>query len=138
MANGVLTWQKYENPISVIGIKECCPSTTLKLVKILLDNSTNKKIFTIAKSTDETTIIVDESLDTFDEGYIYKEKYVGYALLNTNTFVEESGLLKKISTYFASFEIPILYVTTVNNNYLFIPKSYENKADTVLKYGIPF
>lgn len=136
MANGLLTWQKYGNPITVIGIKECCPEFTLKLVKMIVNN--NDKIFTITKSADETTIIIDEELDDFYDWYIYKEKYVAYILLNTSDFVEESGLLKKISTHLADFKIPIMYVTTVNNNYLFIPKSYESKADEILKYGIPY
>lgn len=129
-----LIWQKYENPITVICIKETNPSHILELIKVIIENNNNEKIFNITKSADEITIIVDEQLDSFVEGYIYKEIYIGYILLNTSSFMEESGLLRKISGYFADFGIPILYITTVNNNYLFIPKEYENKTDTILKF----
>ncbi len=38
----------------------------------MIDNNNNEKIFTISKSSDETTIIIDETLDCFDEGHLYK------------------------------------------------------------------
>lgn len=133
--NGVITWQKYENEIIVISIKEANPSDTLNIIKIIVNDDQNK-LFSITRSHDEITIIMDKELDCFTDNYIYKEIYVGYVLLDTGSFMEESGLLKKISTHFSQFEIPILYITTVNNNYLLIPKKYEEKTDQLLKYGI--
>jgi hypothetical protein len=136
MSHSILSWRKYEKNLKVICINECNSDIILKIIKIVMDN--NREIFfTMTRSADETTIIVDEDLDCFNEGYLYKEDYIGYILLNTNSFMEESGLLKKISAYFEQYQIPILYITTVNNNYLIIPKEYEEKMDAVSKYGIP-
>ncbi|ARF12233.1 ACT domain protein [Klosneuvirus KNV1] len=133
--NGVMTWQKYDNEIIVISIKEADPKDILNIIKIILDDDQNK-LFSITRSHDEITIIIDKSLDCFIDSYFYKETYVGYVLLDTGSFMEESGLLKKISTHFAQFEIPILYITTVNNNYLLVPKKYEEKTDQLIRYGI--
>ncbi|QKF94490.1 ACt domain-containing protein [Fadolivirus algeromassiliense] len=132
-----ITWQRHTNEVNVYGFNELNPSIILKLTKLLLNNSTNNTIFSITKSLDEITVIIDEEYDLFDDEYhIYKERYICYILLNTGSFVEESGLLKKISTFFAQYDIPILYITTVNNNYLFIPKCYEEKADALVRFSI--
>lgn len=133
--NGIMSWQKYENEIIVISIKEANSADILNIIKIILHTDQNK-LFSITRSYDEITIIMDKSLDCFTDNYIYKESYIGYVLLDTGSFMEESGLLKKISTHFAQFEIPILYITTVNNNYLLIPKKYEEKTDQLIRYGI--
>jgi hypothetical protein len=54
-------------------------------------------------------------------------------LLDTGSFLEESGLLKRVSTYFSEYEIPIMYITTFNNNYIFIPIEYDDKVSIILK-----
>lgn len=133
--NGVISWQKYENEIIVVSIKEVRPNDTLNIIKIMV-NEDQDKLFSITRSHDEITIIVDKTLDCFMDSYLYKETYVGYVLLDTGSFMEESGLLKRISTHFAQFEIPILYITTVNNNYLLVPKKYEGITNQLLKYTI--
>jgi len=133
--NGVMTWQKYESEIVVISIKDANPNDTLNIIKVMLNEDQNK-LFSITRSHDEFTIIMDKSLDCFTDNYFYREIYIGYVLLDTGSFMEESGLLKKISTHFAQFEIPILYITTVNNNYLLVPKKYEEKTDQLIRYGI--
>lgn len=136
MSKTVMSWQKYENELIVISIKESSPNDILNIIKIMLNKNKNK-LFSITKSHDEITVIIDKELDCFFDDYIYKEIYIGYVLLDTGSFMEESGLLKKISTHFAQYEIPILYITTVNNNYLLVPKKYEQLTDQLLLYGIP-
>lgn len=133
--NQGMTWQKYTNEIIVVSINEVKPNDTLNMIKIMINEDKNK-LFSITRSHDEITVIMDKTLDCFIDSYIYKEIYIGYVLLDTGSFMEESGLLKKISTHFAQFEIPILYITTVNNNYLLVPKKYEEITDKLLRYGI--
>ena len=101
----MLHWKKYDCPIYVICINESTAVSTIKLINILM-NEDKEKFFSITKSEDETKIIIDEKLDNFNEEFFYKEKYVGYVLLDTNSFIEESGLLKKISTFFSQWEVP--------------------------------
>lgn len=133
--NSIMTWQKYDRELIVISIKEPNSNDILNMIKIMV-NEDPAKLFSVTRSSDEITIIIDRTLDCFNDNCLYKEVYTGYVLLDTGSFMEESGLLKKISTHFAQFEIPILYITTVNNNYLLVPKKYEDKTDQLLKWGM--
>jgi len=135
IGNSLMTWQKYASEIMVFRFKEAMPNDILNIIKIMV-NEDQDKLFSITRSRDEITIIMDKTLDCFTDTYLYKEVDIGYVLLDIGSFMEESGLLKKISTHFAQYEIPILYITTVNNNYLLVPKKYEEKTDQLLKYSL--
>lgn len=133
MSKKILYWDKYENPIKMILLREQSPELILSIIQIIINNK--GLFFSITNTHDEITLLVDESLDcikTFDN----KETYIAYILSDTGSLLEESGLIKKISTVFSNYNIPIMYTTTHNNNYLFIPKKYEGQTDKIINDGI--
>lgn len=137
MSHQKLFWEKTEEPVLIIAYvcQELEPEVRLKIVNIMI-NSENK-FFSLIKSEDEITIIIDKSLDNFDN-YNFKEEYIAYTLLNTGSLMDEPGLVKRTATIFDHHKIPIMYTTTFNNNYLFIPKEYEEKVDELVKNGIDY
>ena len=80
-------------------------------------------------SGDEITIILDERLFPMIENYLQNYSYYhAFSLLQIGSFKDEPGLVKKIATLFADNGIPILYTTTYNNNYVFVPEKYKDIA----------
>ena len=133
----LLFWEKADEPVLIIAY--VCPNmnSELRLQIITLMVNCENKFFSMIKSEDEITIIIEKSLDNFT-GYNFKEEYIAYTLLNTGSLMDEPGLVKKIATIFDFHEIPIMYSTTFNNNYLFIPKEYEDKVDDLVKNGLDY
>jgi len=68
----------------------------------------------IMSDINELTIFTLEKI--WEDSDIYK----GYILQNTMDYLELAGLVSKVSKYFADKNIPILYTTSYNNDYIFI------------------
>ena len=133
MSKKILYWDKYENPVKMILMREQSSELLISIIQLVINN--NGLFFSITNTHDELTLIVDESIDcikTFDN----KETYIAYILSDTGPLMEESGLLQKISAVFSNYNIPIMYTTTHNNNYLFVPKKYEKQTDGIIKNGV--
>ena len=133
----LLFWEKTEEPVVIIAYvcQEIDSDLRLKITNLMI-NSDNK-FFSLIKSDDEITIIIEKSLDNFTE-FNFKEEYIAYTLLNTGSLMDEPGLVKKTATIFDHHKIPIMYTTTYNNNYLFIPKEYEEKVDKLVSDGLDY
>lgn len=133
----LLFWEKIDEPVLIIAYvcKELDAELRLKIANLVINSG--DKFFSLIKSEDEITIIIEKSLDNFTD-YNFKEEYVAYTLLNTGSLLDEPGLVKKTATIFDHHKIPIMYKTTYNNNYLFIPKEFEEKVDNLVKDGLDY
>ncbi len=63
----------------------------------------------------------------------YTNKYHCAYILNTNEFMDDTGIVQKISTLFGQHKIPILYITTYNNNFVLFSSEYYNQSVELLK-----
>ena len=124
-----LDWNKHNNPVYVLSFFQNSPELKLKMINIL--TKIKNDFFMVVNSHDEVTIVVDSKADIFTD-CDYRQTYIAYNLINTKTLLDESGLVKKIATMLDEQEIPIMYTTTFNNNYLFVPIEYEEKTDRLL------
>ena len=126
-----LTWSKYENDINIDVIRENNPENSLALVRLLCLK--DDLFFSIAKSFDEMTICYDKTKEE-EIGLEpdHRDVWVAYRLIETGSLMEESGLVNKISELFKQYEIPIMYMTTYNNNYVMVPKKYEEKVSSIV------
>lgn len=118
-----LDWEKYDKDIVMICYRELTDKLKLSLINILLNRNCND-FFSLTTYTDETTIFVDkETSDKYDidNSNYASDLYICYQLMNTGSFVEESGLVNMISSKLKDNGIPILYLTTSNSNFLLLP-----------------
>ncbi len=53
-------------------------------------------------------------------GYIVSKKYNMVQMINTNQYMDDSGLVAKISGLFNKNDISILYITTSQSNFVFV------------------
>ena len=127
-----LDWEKYENNVVMVYYQYLIPEIKVSLVNALL-NRENDTFFSMTSLHNETTILIDEKLaDKFNIKNNYKEIYSCYQLINTGSFLEESGLVNMISAKLKENDIPILYLTTSNSNFLLVPEEYVEVADKLL------
>jgi hypothetical protein len=131
-----LDWEKYTNNVIMIYYYTLTPEIKLSLLNALL-NRDDTSFFSLTSSHNETTLLVDEELaNKFNllnnNGNI--EKYVCYQLINTGSFLDESGLVNMISAKLKKNEIPILYLTTSNSNFLLVPEEHVDVTDNLLIY----
>lgn len=136
MTTNEILWDKYDNPVNVLSFRV----DTADISKFILCLMTYKqnKFLSITYSDDELTICYDSTIDVkldglyTDTNKIYREEYVLYRSLNTGSFIEEAGLVKKIASLFSENNVPIMFITSFNNDYVFVPKEYEEKVDVLL------
>lgn len=124
-------WGKYPSRIVVGYYPPTCEEAISGLCRLVL--CLKERFVSITKSVDEITVMYDELLRDIvpvkPQGEII---YIAYTLLNVGSFLEESGLITSVAKAFTEREIPIMYTTTCNNNYLLIPESFEEKANELL------
>jgi len=135
MYDRLLFWEKFINPVKILAFRENSNELKLQIIQLLTQN--HNLFYSITKSHDEITIIIDNSIELF-HNYDYREEYIAYNLLNIGSLMEESGLIKKITTILNHYNIPIMYLTSFNNNYLFVPKNYEEITDQLVKNGLDY
>jgi hypothetical protein len=128
-----IMWDKYENYVQLVALSE----TDLNDVIAIWNMWMNKKdlFLSITNSYDEVTIFYDETLVKNEELFAthrFRGRYVAYRGLNTGSFMEEAGLVSKLSTVFSSMGVPIMYITTYNNDYILVPVEFENITDSMI------
>ena len=127
-------WDKLENRVILIVLREMNAEDMIGFWNLMM----NKKDYLVSMTTnsDEVTIFFDESLLPFVEGkfvdHRYRETYVVYTGINTGPFVEQAGLVKQLSSVFSDKGIPIMYITTYNNDYVMVPIEFEEQADNLI------
>ncbi|ARF09489.1 ACT domain protein [Indivirus ILV1] len=127
-----LVWEKYKGQIKMYHFNKNTKNVKLDLINIMINNKDNKFI-SVNIYDNEITVYLDEDICMFEDQTIgYDGDYICYQLVNTGSFLEESGLVSMISTKLSEHEIPILYITTSNSNYLFIPNEFQEKTDKIL------
>lgn len=131
MTDRELYWDKYESPIVVASYNGVTESLTLGLITLMMHQ--NDKFVAVMNSTDEMTVCYDETLAPHFTCYKDKQEiYIAYKLMNTGSLMEEAGLVKKTSTLFTDNGIPILYMTTWNNNYVLVPVEHSKMVDQMI------
>lgn len=131
-----LEWEKYDKNVYMLYYCQLDHNIKLSLMNVLINRSEND-FFSITTFGKETTVFIDEetakTYNIDDKMSSYNlEKYICYQLTNTGSFLEESGLVNMISSKLKEEEIPILYITTSNSNFLLIPEEYSEKTDKLL------
>ena len=95
------------------------------------------KFFSFTKTNDEISLFIDYNiykdnlLDTKINTDI--EIYKVLQIYETYTGVDHIGIVKILSSLFADKNIPILYVNSVNNNYILIKESYLDITKEILQ-----
>jgi len=92
---------------------------TLQQFQKIINLQTSKLFINITYSEDEITLIYETT-----EG-----DNVLYSLIDTNSEMNEVGFIYKIIKDIKDLDIPILYITSCNNNYVIIPDVYQSLFD---------
>jgi hypothetical protein len=87
----------------------------------------NEKMLMISEDayTNYKNIFTDQRYDD--------RSYINIQLINTSMYLTDIGLVSKISKIFAESEIPILYITTLQNNFILVEKSFYDRTLELLK-----
>lgn len=96
-------------------------------------DSTN--FFSFIYNNDELTLYYDKQQDHYVSSmvsYIYKHDYICYKISNLGDLMEESGSINQITSYFSKEKIPILYLTSFNNDNIMIPIEYEAQVNRLI------
>lgn len=129
-------WEKYPRKINLYHFKKLTTENKLNIMNIIINNSDNKFVSLNINDNDITLFLDSELCSFMNTKMYYDENYIGYRLINTGTFMDESGLVNLISSKLNEHKIPILYITTCNSNYLFVPEEHEEQTDKILKIDI--
>ena len=62
----------------------------------------------------------------------YTKRYYCAYILNTYEFLDDTGLVQKLSSLFAEAKIPILYITTYNNNFILFDEEFYEQSLALL------
>lgn len=60
-------------------------------------------------------------------------KYNCACILNTYEYIDDTGLVKQLSTAFGEKNIPILYITTLNNNFILFDNKHYDASMEILQ-----
>ena len=99
---------------------------------------TKPKIFHYHNNTimdDQMIIISDDCYDIIKpiiNANTYIIKYNMIQLMNMSEYINDIGVISKISSIFCNQNIPIQYFTTLENNYILFEHEYYNKTLTLL------
>lgn len=63
----------------------------------------------------------------------YTKRYYCAYITNTYGMLDDTGLVRKLSTDFAEAKIPILYITTYNNNFILFDEDFYDCSIKLLK-----
>ena len=58
--------------------------------------------------------------------------YKGIQITNTNPYINESGLVQRISHSFSNENIPILYITTYKSNFVLFHSDYLSRVESII------
>lgn len=79
-------------------------------------------------------LISEESLSVIENfSNNITKKYNSVQIMNTNEYIDDIGLVAKISNLFSQNNISILYITTMQNNFVLFENSNYNKAIEILE-----
>ncbi len=107
----------------------------LKVVKMKADNTVpeivfNKKFYSITKTDDELSIVVDE--DVKIQGEIVEYNWRAIKIVGMLDF-SLIGILSKISTILAKDKISIFAISTYNTDYILVKEDKLKNAINALK-----
>jgi len=107
----------------------------LKVVKMKADNTVpeiifNKKFYSITKTDEELSIVLDESIEIQSD--IVEDNWRAIKIVGTLDFTL-IGILSKISTILAQAEISIFAISTYNTDYILVKADKLEKAIKVLE-----
>jgi hypothetical protein len=126
----------YERPVYIFSIKNLTSIETQSLNFQLINLMFYKKPRFIHYHTntvdDEIMLIVsDDGMDNLDVEYA--KPYMQIQIINTNQYIDDIGMVSKISSIFSKNEISILYITTCQSNYIFVEERDYEKSLNCLK-----
>ena len=108
------------------------------LTKIIFYESPEYFNFHYNKHDNERSLLISEDgfsiiKPMLDNHFIpYTKQYYCACITNTYEYLDDTGLVQKISTMFSKENIPILYITTYNNNFVLFSLEYYNDAIRIL------
>jgi hypothetical protein len=106
------------------------------LIELLFYKNVEFITYHVNVHSKEKMLIVSEDgynmLTTTSGGYVVSKKYHIIQMINTNEYMDDSGLVAKISTLFSENNIPILYITTSQSNFVFIEVEDLVKSGEIL------
>lgn len=116
-----------------------CSLNELKARKFDMINiitHSENEFFSFIMNDDELTIYYSKSLDCYVSQNIkalYKLDFICYKITNLCDLIDESGCINRITTYFSQKKIPILYLTSYNNDNILVPIEFGDQIDKYLQ-----
>lgn len=127
-----------KNPVYFINLKHISKERLMFFLNQILFYQINQPEFLnfhFNQNDEETSMLIsEESLQNQDfiESLDCIRKYSCACINNTYDYIDDTGLVKTLSTKFGEENIPILYITTLNNNFILFDHDHHEKSLQIL------
>jgi hypothetical protein len=126
----------FANPVYCVDVSRIANDSTTKfnLLKALFFANEKPQVCHYhfnSYSNEEMLIISKDPLEIFESNQLTAltfKKYFQIQMINTNAYLNDTGLVSTISTVFANNNISILYVTTCQSNFIYVELSDYDKT----------
>lgn len=109
--------------------KNFSDSMKFKLIDICFIKNPSFFLFHSNKEDNEKMLLLSEDSFKENEFIDYSCKaYNSIQIINTDAYLDDIGLVSKISSLFSENGISILYITTCQNNFIFVENSDLQKS----------
>jgi hypothetical protein len=121
----------FEKPVYVFNLNNKHSSDLqalyYRLINILFYNKCRFIHYHTNTIDNEVMLIVsDDGLGDLD--LVYAKPYMQIQIINTDQYIDDVGMVAKISSIFSDNQISILYITTCQSNYIFVEEKDYEKA----------
>lgn len=108
----------YKNPVYCINLsKQFTDDIKFKLIELMFYKKCSFIHFHSNMIDNEKMLIISvDIIDNFDNIKSYHQ----IQIINTDAYLDDIGLVSKISSLFSQNNISILYITTCQNNFIFV------------------
>ncbi|MCA9330171.1 ACT domain-containing protein, partial [Candidatus Saccharibacteria bacterium] len=95
----------------------------LRTIRLLTNPTTTSDFFSLIRSNDEWTIIISEkNFHLISDIVNGPTAYSVFQLHESQTYMQQTGLVANVSALLSAANIDILYLTSYNSNYVFVPE----------------
>lgn len=124
-----------ENPVFFLNLKLLTKETAMYYLTKLVYDPPEFLNFHYNKNDNETSVLISQDGMADLQNLIPLEnlrKYSCACIQNTHEYIDDTGIVKQLSTIFGEEGIPILYITTFNNNFILFDHDFHENSVLIL------
>lgn len=127
-----------KNSVYFINLKNIPPETLMFYINKLIFFSEPPEFLNFHRNENDgeiSMLISEDGLSLFGPVLCLEgiRKYKCACIINTYDYIDDTGMVRQLSAAFGEEHIPILYITTLNNNFILFDEAYSEKSMEILR-----